>query len=88
MLVTLLKQCTLAVKSKHGETYSYGPMSSLLYSAAGASPDWVYKELGVKNSFLVELRDRGRRGFLLPPDQIVPSGEELWEALKVLTRVS
>lgn len=59
-------------------------MSSLLYSAAGASPDWVYQELGVKYSYLVELRDRGRRGFLLPPDQIVPSGEELWEALKVI----
>ena len=59
-------------------------MSDVLYPAAGASPDWVYESLGVKHSFLVELRDRGRRGFVLPPEQIVPTGEETWVGLKVI----
>lgn len=72
------------MKLKHGETYNVGPMSSLLYSAAGSSPDWVYEHLGIKYSFLVELRDRGRKGFLLPPSHIIPTGEELFEALKVI----
>jgi hypothetical protein len=29
----------------------------------------------------VELRDRGQHGFLLPPDQILPSGKETLAAL-------
>ena len=52
--------------------------------AAGGSEDWTYGELGVKYSFSVELRDTGRYGFLLPPDQIIPTGEETFEGLKAL----
>ena len=32
----------------------------------------------------VELRDTGRYGFILPADQIVPSGEETWAAVTTL----
>ena len=32
--------------------------------------------LGVPYSYGVELRDRGRRGFVLPASEIIPSGEE------------
>ena len=52
--------------------------------AAGGSEDWTYGKLGVKYSFSVELRDTGRYGFLLPPDQIIPTGEETFEGLKAL----
>ena len=52
--------------------------------ASGGSEDWTYGELGVKYSFSVELRDKGYYGFLLPPDQIIPSGEETFEGLKAL----
>lgn len=52
--------------------------------AAGGSEDWTYGSLGVKYSFSVELRDTGRYGFLLPPDQIIPTGEETFEGLKAL----
>ena len=38
----------------------------------------------MKYSFSVELRDTGRYGFLLPPDQIIPTGEETFEGLKAL----
>lgn len=73
------------MKSKHGEYYSYGSMSSMLYPAAGASPDWVYKYLGIKHSYLIELRDRGRKGFILPKEQIIPTAEEFIEGLSVIT---
>lgn len=60
------------------------PCSFLPDPAAGGSEDWTYGQLGVKYSFSVELRDTGRYGFLLPPDQIIPTGEETFEGLKAL----
>lgn len=35
-------------------------------------------------SFTVELRDKGRYGFVLPPAQILPTCEENWAAIKAL----
>jgi hypothetical protein len=35
-------------------------------------------------SYAVELRDQGQYGFILPEDQIVPSGQETFEAIKAL----
>ena len=40
--------------------------------------------LGVKYSYTIELRDRGHDGFILPADQIVPSGEETLAGLIAL----
>jgi len=46
----------------------------------------VYGELGVKYSYVVELRDTGRFAFLLPEDQILPTGEEMLEGLKTIAK--
>ncbi|WP_411016248.1 M14 family zinc carboxypeptidase, partial [Salmonella sp. s51884] len=42
-----------------------------------SSPDATY-------SYVVELRDTGNHGFLLPADQIVPSGEESYDGVVAL----
>jgi len=55
-----------------------GPLSTTLYRISGSVLDYAYDVLGIKYSFLIELRDRGRTGFLLPPDQIAPTGREIW----------
>ena len=55
-----------------------------LDAASGGSEDWTYGNLNVTYSFSVELRDEGRYGFLLPKDQIIPTGEETFEDLKAL----
>ena len=52
--------------------------------AAGASDDWYKGVLKARFAYTVELRDTGRHGFVLPADQIKPSGEELWEAQRVV----
>ena len=52
--------------------------------AAGASDDWYKGVLGSRFAYTTELRDTGKNGFVLPEDQIQPSGEELWEAQRVV----
>jgi len=64
----------------HGKTYVHGPAYSVLYPAAGIAPDWGYGTIGALG-FTFELRDTGQYGFLLPPEQIIPNGEEIVPAM-------
>ena len=48
--------------------------------------DWVYGKLGVTFSYDVQLRDTGKYGFLLPEDQIIPSGKETLAALTAIAK--
>jgi len=67
----------------HGTVFD--PINSAdLYPAAGASDDWYKGVLGSRFSFTTELRDTGLHGFILPKDQIIPSGEEMWAGFEVV----
>ncbi len=57
--------------------------SLILDPASGASEDYGYGTLGVKYTYVVELRDKGKYGFLIPERMIADSGIETFEALKV-----
>lgn len=70
-----------ALKSVYGTVYDYGTISNTIYPASGSSADYTYGVCGVKYSYGVELRDTGKYGFLLPPNQIIPSGEETYAAI-------
>lgn len=48
--------------------------------------DHIYGAHGVVYSYSAELRDQGRYGFVLPADQIVPSGEEIFEGIKAMAK--
>jgi carboxypeptidase A1 len=53
----------------------------------GDTTDWTFGVLGVVHSYCVELRPRSSNpGFILPPDKIVPVGQETFAGLKALTR--
>lgn len=43
--------------------------------------DWVKGTYGTRVTYTYELRDTGYYGFLLPPEQIIPSGEETLDSL-------
>lgn len=53
--------------------------------ASGSAKDWVYGSMGVKYAFVFELRDRGKHGFILPKEQIIPTAEETFAALHSLS---
>ena len=55
--------------------------------AAGAADDWYKGFLKSRFVYTIELRDKegsGYSGWLLPANQIKPSGEELWAAQRVV----
>jgi len=75
-----------ALTAVYGTRYEHGSIAQIIYPASGSSVDWVYGTLKVIQSAGVELRDIGQYGFLLPPSEIVPSGIETFEALKVYAK--
>ncbi|XP_062276782.1 carboxypeptidase A1-like [Scomber scombrus] len=67
----------------YGTRYTYGSMFDVIYQASGTTIDWTYEQ-GIKYSYTFELRDTGHYGFILPANQIIPTAQETWEALKVI----
>ncbi|ORY71548.1 uncharacterized protein BCR38DRAFT_454051 [Pseudomassariella vexata] len=53
-----------------------------LEASGGSSIDYFFHDLGAKYSYQIKLRDTGSYGFLLPNDGIVPTGEEVFSAMK------
>lgn len=56
-------------------------MSFVTDMASGGSTDWAYDTTGIQYTYALEMRDTGEYGFLLPADQILPTGEETWAGL-------
>lgn len=69
-----------AIFPVHGENYIPGQWYSVLYPSSGIMIDWMYAERGAI-SYTVELRpDSPNPGFILPPEEIIPTSEEAFEA--------
>lgn len=52
--------------------------------ASGSTCDYIKGVYHKRLSFTYELRDQGRYGFVLPPEQIIPTGEETLDSLVAL----
>ncbi|KAK4104986.1 hypothetical protein N658DRAFT_493100 [Parathielavia hyrcaniae] len=79
-LYTVDSACESAVPRSYNATDSLPRVEA----AGGAAIDWFYHELQARYSYQIKLRDTGSYGFLLPSDNIVPTGEEMLSALKYL----
>lgn len=73
-----------ALKKRYGTEYQTGNVAETIYSATGTSVDYIKATYGKNITYIYELRDRNRYGFLLPPDQIIPTGEEVVDSLVVM----
>lgn len=58
----------------------------LLDPAAGSSVDWAFEAQNISLGYAFEFRDRGKFGFLLPSDQIVPNSLEFIDGLVAIVK--
>jgi murein tripeptide amidase MpaA len=73
-----------AMYAEHGTQYRL--MQGVeLYPASGTMTDWMYGEAGAA-AYVIELRPRGRPGFVLPPEEIRPTCDEAFAAVLALRR--
>nr|XP_003704787.1 PREDICTED: zinc carboxypeptidase-like [Megachile rotundata] len=70
-----------ALSKKYGTKYKVGNIVDVIYIAAGGSMDWVRGTYNTPVTFTYELRDKGRYGFILPANQIIPTAEETLSSL-------
>ncbi len=73
-----------ALQDVYGTSYRTGPICTTIYQVSGGSTDYAYDKADAEYTFAAELRDTGRFGFVLPPNQILPSGIETFAGLRSL----
>ena len=61
---------------KHNRTYTV-KCAAGLYVASGIATDYAKGELKIPYAYTLEMRTGPIDGFILPPEQIIPTGEEI-----------
>ncbi|XP_011872350.1 PREDICTED: zinc carboxypeptidase-like [Vollenhovia emeryi] len=80
-LLGIGRKSITALAKRYGTKFTVGNIAETIYVASGGSMDWVKGTFGTPITYTYELRDEGRYGFLLPPNQIIPTGEETMDSL-------
>ncbi|CEI62237.1 Metallocarboxypeptidase A-like protein [Fusarium venenatum] len=82
----LAGEVATAIEDYGGTYFDYGPTCQTIYQTSGGSSDWVYDIAEAELAWGIELRPGRLRGdgFVLPPKNIIKSGEEIWAGIKVL----
>jgi murein tripeptide amidase MpaA len=82
-IVNLAAMMSEAIYDVHGVWYPYGTPGQLLYSVSGSMQDWVTSTGAY--GYTIEVRPASSNpGFLLPPEQILPTSQENFAAALVM----
>ncbi|KAK6627464.1 hypothetical protein RUM44_009941 [Polyplax serrata] len=73
-----------ALYKVHKQIFEVGSIATAIYPTSGTSIEWFYNKFNATIAFAYELRDTGKHGFLLPPENIIPCGEEQIASLKAI----
>uniref|UniRef100_A0A0N5BA88 ShKT domain-containing protein n=1 Tax=Strongyloides papillosus TaxID=174720 RepID=A0A0N5BA88_STREA len=75
-----------AIEKVYGTKFKFGTGADILYPSAGGSDDWAKDKAKVKYVYLLELRpgEEEWEGFLLDRSQLIPTGKETWEGIKIV----
>lgn len=65
---------------------SYVIVVLLLDPAFGSSIDWIVDKTDSQMAFAIEMRDDGQYGFFLPPTEIEPACNEVWQGIMASIR--
>ncbi|XP_065087362.1 zinc carboxypeptidase A 1-like [Ochlerotatus camptorhynchus] len=78
-----------SLAKRYGTVYRYGNIYDAIYPASGSSSEWAYGAQGVRLAYTYELRPAGGyTGFVLPPEEIIPTGEETLDSLVTMLEES
>ncbi|ESN91053.1 hypothetical protein HELRODRAFT_90476, partial [Helobdella robusta] len=69
-----------AIHSTNGKRYKFGSASNILYSSSGTSRDWASGVPKIPYVYTIELRNKS--SFILPPSEILPTGNEILAGIK------
>lgn len=72
-----------AHRVRYGTQFRAGNIVELLYVASGGSMDWALGARNIPLGVTYEMRDTGTFGFVLPPNQIMPSCQEWMDGFQV-----
>ncbi|KAG5927456.1 hypothetical protein E4U42_002244 [Claviceps africana] len=81
-LYSVTSACKGAVPMRIGPGHNQS--APRMEPGGGSAIDWFYHEMGAHFSYQIKLRDTGSYGFLLPKEQIVPTGQEVFASMRYL----
>jgi len=74
--------------SHKGKQYTTGDCQAIMYACSGTAHDWAFNVAKIPKSYCVEVRPGDHEdaiGFVLPPQQILPTSQELLAGVLSLT---
>ena len=74
--------CEASVTTSGGKGGNKKRLHPTMETGGGSALDWFYHEAGVRYAYQLKLRDTGGYGFLLPRENIVPTGDEAVAAVR------